>query len=86
MTKNDVALAGTIEDFSVTGEGNEDSIVLSGFSDDANHSLHADEDWALLLVEDDDQEKLYTAAILMAEYGTFDSSDMDVMNDAIHKI
>ena len=83
---NDVAFAGTVEDFSITGEGNEDSIVLSGFSEDANHSLHADEDWALLLIEDDDQEKLYTAAILMSEYGTFDSSDMDVMNDAIHKI
>ena len=37
-------------------------------------------------IEDDNQEKLYTAAILMSEYGAFDSSDMDVMNDAIHKI
>ena len=76
----------SVQDFSIPEERNGDSIVLSGFSEDANHSLHADEDWALLLVEDDDQEKLYTAAILMSEYGTFDSSDMDLMNDAIHKI
>ena len=62
---------------------NSDSIVLSGFSENAEHySLHTEDDLALLLIED----KLYTAAILMPEYGTFDSSDMDLMNDAIHKI
>ena len=82
---NDVAFAGTVEDFSITGKKCRFHSP-SGFSEDANHSLHADEDWALLLIEDDDQEKLYTAAILMSEYGTFDSSDMDLMNDAIHKI
>ena len=83
---DDVTLAGTVQDFSIAKEGNADSIVLSGFSEDASHSLHTDDDWALLLVEDDNQEKLYTAAILMSEYGAFDSSDMDLMNDAIHKI
>ena len=83
---DDVTLAGTVQDFSISKEGNTDSIVLSGFSEDASHSLHKDDDWALLVVEDDNQEKLYTAAILMSEYGTFDSSDMDLMNDAIHKI
>ena len=30
------------------------------------------------VVEDDNQEKLYTAAILMSEYGAFDSTDMDL--------
>ena len=83
---DDVTLAGTVQDFSIAEEGNADSIVLSGFSEDASHSLHTDDDWTLLLVEDDNQEKLYTAAILMSEYGAFDSSDMDLMNDAIHKI
>ena len=83
---DDVSLAGTVQDFSIAKEGNADSIVLSGFSEDASHSLHTDDDWALLVVEDDNQEKLYTAAILMSEYGAFDSSDMDLMNDAIHKI
>ena len=31
----------------------------------------------LCCCEDDNQEKLYTAAILMSEYGPLDSSDMD---------
>ena len=44
------------------------------------------EEIKVLLIEDDTQDKLYTAAILMPEYGTFDSSDMDLMNDSIHKI
>ena len=79
-------MGGTITDFNLIGEDNSDSIVLSGFSDGAEHTLHNQEDWALLLVEDNTQDKLYTAAILMPEYGTFDSTDMDLMNDAIHKI
>ena len=83
---NDVKVAGTIEDFSYAQLDNSDSIVLSGFSENANYSLHTEDDLALLLIEDDTQDKLYTAAILMPEYGTFDSSDMDLMNDAIHKI
>ena len=86
IDSDDVSLAGVVQDFSIAEERNGDSIVLSGFSEDASHSLHTDDDWALLLVEDDNQEKLYTAAILMSEYGAFDSSDMDLMNDAIHKI
>ena len=86
ITTEDVTLAGTITDFNLIGEDNSDSIVLSGFSDEAEHTLHNEEDWALLLVEDNTQDKLYTAAILMPEYGTFDSTDMDLMNDAIHKI
>ena len=72
---DDVSLAGTVQDFSIAKEGNADSIVLSGFSEDATHSLHKEDDWALLVVEDDNQEKLYTAAILMSEYGAFDASD-----------
>ena len=78
-------MAGTITDFNLLGENNSDSIVLSGFSEEAEHTLHNEEDWALLLVEDDTQDKLYTAAILMPEYGTFDSTDMDLMNDAIQR-
>ena len=86
ISTEDVTLAGTITDFNLLGEDNSDSIVLSGFSEEAEHTLHNEEDWALLLVEDNTQDKLYTAAILMPEYGTFDSTDMDLMNDAIHKI
>ena len=86
IAANDVKVAGTIEDFSYAQVDNSDSIVLSGFSENANYSLHNEDDLALLLIEDDTQDKLYTAAILMPEYGTFDSSDMDLMNDAIHKI
>ena len=36
--------------------------------------------------EQEDVEKIYTAAILMPEYGSFDSSDMDLLNDSIHKM
>ena len=86
ISTEDVTLAGTITDFNLKGEDNSDSIVLSGFSDEAEQTLHNQKDWALLLVEDNTQDKLYTAAILMPEYGTFDSTDMDLMNDAIHKI
>ena len=64
---------------------NSDSIVLSGFSENANYSLHTEDDLALLLIEDDTGQVVY-CNILMPEYGTFDSSDMDLMNDAIHKI
>ena len=86
IATEDVTLAGTITDFNLSREDNSDSIVLSGFSEESEHTLHNEEDWALLLVEDNTQDKLYTAAILMPEYGTFDSTDMDLMNDAIHKI
>jgi hypothetical protein len=86
IDKEDVALAGTIDDFSVSGENNADSIVLSGFSEESDYSVYSDDDLALLLVEDDSQEKLYTAAILMPEYGIFNSTDMDLMNDTIHRI
>ena len=86
INKDDVVLAGTIEDFSTSGPNNVDSIVLSGFSDESDYSIHSDEDLALLLVEDNSQENLYTAAILMPEYGTFSSTDMDLMNETIHRI
>ena len=78
--------AGVIEDFSVAKPNDDDSIVLSGFSENAEYTVHSANDMAVLLVEDDANDKLFTAAILMPEYGTFDSSDMDLMNDAIHKI
>lgn len=86
IDKEDVAIAGTIDDFSVSGENNADSIVLSGFSEQSEYSVYSDDDLALLVVEDDSQEKLYTAAILMPEYGIFNSTDMDLMNDTIHRI
>ena len=60
ISTEDVTLAGTITDFNLIGEDNSDSIVLSGFSDEAEHTLHNEEDWALLLVEDNTQDKLYT--------------------------
>ena len=86
IDKQDVAVAATIDDFSLSGENNVDSIVLSGFSEESEYAVYSDDDLALLLVEDDSQEKLYTAAILMPEYGIFNSTDMDLMNDTIHRI
>ena len=46
---NDVTSCRYCARFQHTKEGNADSIVLSGFSEDASHSLHTDDDWALLL-------------------------------------
>ena len=63
ITTEEVTLAGTITDFNLMGENNSDSIVLSGFSEEAEHTLHNEEDWALLLVEDDTQDKLYTVRL-----------------------
>ena len=83
-----------IEDFSIA-DGEEDNLVLEGFSESSQHSVEVLDDMAVLLIKDEqeitqegqeDVEKIYTAAILMPEYGAFDSSDMDLLNDSIHKM
>ena len=94
ISQNEIVLAGVIEDFSIA-DGEEDNLVLEGFSESSQHSVEVLDDMAVLLIKDEqeitqegqeDVEKIYTAAILMPEYGAFDSSDMDLLNDSIHKM
>jgi hypothetical protein len=87
ISQDQIILAGVIEDFSIAN-GEHDSLVLDGFSESTEHSVKVLDDMAVLLIqeEEEDVEKLYTAAILMPEYGAFDSSDMDLLNDSIHKM
>ncbi|OUW06093.1 MAG: hypothetical protein CBD16_00510, partial [Betaproteobacteria bacterium TMED156] len=85
ISHQQVAIAGVIDDFSIQDN---DNIVLEGFSDTTEHSVTVMEDMAVVLIQEEEAsvEKFYTAAILMPEYGPFDSSDMDLLNESIHKM
>ena len=88
ISHEQVSVAGVIDDFSVNNDGNNDNIVLEGFSESSEHSVTVMEDMAVVLIQEEEEsvEKFYTAAILMPEYGSFDSSDMDLLNESIHKM
>ena len=77
-----------IDDFSIGNEEVSDSIILQGFSESTEHTVKAVDDIAVVLIQEEEAsvENFYTAAILMPEYGTFDSSDMDLLNESIHKM
>ena len=80
-----VNIVGLIEDWSVSDSVGSDSLVIAGFDENSTVTVHGEENFAAVLVEEE-TSNTYTAAILMPEFGVFDADEMDAINNAVHKI
>ena len=80
-----VNIVGLIEDWSVSDSVGSDSLVIAGFDESSTVTVHGEENFAAVLVEEE-TSNTYTAAILMPEFGVFDADEMDAINNAVHKI
>ena len=89
LNEDQVKVAGVVQDWESGENGNSDSIVFAGFEPDSAVTVHVEENAAAVMVnnqDSNDENETYTAAILMPEYGSFDSDDMELINNAVHKI